>query len=60
MGVAISVTTVPAAAFFGVAVAIADGEHAVSALAVLGVNVTMMLAGGSAALAVQRALASRG
>lgn len=58
VGVAISVTTIPAAAFLGVAVGIGDLGHSLSALAVLGVNVAMMFVGGSSALAVQRTLAS--
>jgi uncharacterized membrane protein len=59
VGVAISVTTIPAAAFLGVAVGTADLKHSLSGLEVLGANVAMMLVGGSIALAVQRALAQR-
>jgi uncharacterized hydrophobic protein (TIGR00271 family) len=59
VGVAISVTTVPAAAFFGVAAGIGEVEKAPSALAVLGVNVTMMLLGGSCTLVLQRVLERR-
>jgi uncharacterized hydrophobic protein (TIGR00271 family) len=59
VGVAISVTTIPAAAFLGVAVGLADLGHSLSALAVLGANVAMMLVGGSSALAVQRMMASQ-
>jgi uncharacterized hydrophobic protein (TIGR00271 family) len=55
VGVAISVTTVPASAYLGVAAGTGQGRHAWSALAVLAVNVAMMLLGGSVALAVQRA-----
>jgi len=59
VGVAISVTTIPAAAFLGVALGIGDGAHSLSALEVLGANVAMMLVGGTTALAVQRATAAR-
>ena len=59
VGVAISVTTIPAAAFLGVALGIGDLSHSLSALAVLGANVAMMLIGGSTALAVQRARRAR-
>jgi uncharacterized hydrophobic protein (TIGR00271 family) len=54
VGVAISVTTIPAAAYFGVAVAVGQPGEAGGALAVLSVNVAMMLIGGSAMIAVQR------
>jgi uncharacterized hydrophobic protein (TIGR00271 family) len=59
VGVAISVTTIPAAAFLGVAVGIGDLDHSLSALAVLAANVAMMLIGGSSTLAVQRTRTSR-
>jgi uncharacterized hydrophobic protein (TIGR00271 family) len=58
VGVAISVTTIPAAAYLGIALGIGELHRSLSALAVLGVNITMMLVGGSAALAVQRAAAT--
>ena len=58
-GVAISVTTIPAAAFLGVAPGIGRVSEAFAVgLEVLGANVAMMLVGGSSALAVQRALPS--
>ena len=57
VGVAISVTTIPATAYVGVALGIGEFEKSLSALAVLGANIAMMLIGGSAALAVQRATA---
>jgi uncharacterized hydrophobic protein (TIGR00271 family) len=60
VGVAISVTTIPAAAYAGVAIAIGESHEALGGLAVLGVNVTMMLVGGTLALMVQRALRRRG
>jgi len=58
VGVAISVTTIPAAAFLGVAAGIGELSKSLAALSVLGVNIAMMLAGGSIALTVQRRLAS--
>jgi uncharacterized hydrophobic protein (TIGR00271 family) len=59
VGVAISVTTIPAAAYLGVALGIGELDQSLSALAVLGANIAMMLVGGSAALALQRAAAAR-
>jgi len=59
VGVAISVTTVPASAYLGVAIGVGKLSSSISALGVLGANIAMMLLGGSAALAVQRATASR-
>jgi uncharacterized hydrophobic protein (TIGR00271 family) len=59
VGVAISVTTIPAAAYLGVAIGIGEFRTSLSGLAVLGVNIAMMLTGGSVALAVQRLSASR-
>jgi uncharacterized hydrophobic protein (TIGR00271 family) len=59
VGVAISVTTIPAAAFLGVAAGVGQFTKSLSALSVLGTNVAMMLVGGSTALAIQRRLASR-
>jgi uncharacterized hydrophobic protein (TIGR00271 family) len=58
VGVAISVTTIPAAAFLGVAVGIGELSKSLSALSVLAANIAMMLTGGSIALAVQRKLAA--
>jgi uncharacterized hydrophobic protein (TIGR00271 family) len=60
VGVAISVTTIPAAAFLGVSAGIGEFSKSLSALSVLGVNVAMMMVGGSAALIVQRKLAPKG
>jgi uncharacterized hydrophobic protein (TIGR00271 family) len=59
VGVAISVTTIPATAYLGVALGIGEVRTSLSALAVLAVNVAMMVAGGALALAVQRATAPR-
>src|SRR5262249_33720173 len=53
VGVAISVTTIPATAYLGVALGIGKFDSSLSALAVLAANVAMMLAGGSLTLLVQ-------
>jgi uncharacterized hydrophobic protein (TIGR00271 family) len=55
VGVAISVTTIPASAFLGVAAGIGELSKSLAALGVLGANVAMMLVGGSVTLLVQRA-----
>ncbi len=54
VGVAISVTTIPAIAYLGVGIGVGETEKALPALTVLGANVAMMLIGGWGALAVQR------
>jgi uncharacterized hydrophobic protein (TIGR00271 family) len=59
VGVAISVTTIPAVAYLGVGLGIGEFGKALSAFWVLLANVAMMLVGGSTTLAVQRALAAR-
>jgi len=59
VGVAISVTTIPAAAYLGVAAAVGEVGRVWGALAVLAVNVAMLLVGGTATLAVQRYLTRR-
>jgi uncharacterized hydrophobic protein (TIGR00271 family) len=59
VGVAISVTTIPAAAFLGVAAGIGEFSKSLSALGVLGTNIGMMLVGGSVALIVQRRVSSK-
>jgi uncharacterized hydrophobic protein (TIGR00271 family) len=56
VGVAISVTTIPAAAFLGVALGVGELSKSLSALGVLGTNIAMMLVGGATALTVQRKL----
>ncbi len=55
VGVAISVTTVPAAAYLGVGLGLGELDKSLSALSVLGANVALMLVGGACALVVQRA-----
>jgi uncharacterized hydrophobic protein (TIGR00271 family) len=59
VGVGISVTTIPASAFVGVAIATGEFGRSWSALGVLTANIAMMLLGGSIALATQRLRASR-
>ena len=59
VGVAISVTTIPASAFLGVAAGVGELSKSLSALGVLGANVSMMLVSGSLTLAIQRAAAPR-
>jgi uncharacterized hydrophobic protein (TIGR00271 family) len=64
VGVAISVTTIPAAAYLGVAAGLLETDEALGALGVLGTNVSMMVVGAVATLALQnllmrRAVASR-
>jgi uncharacterized hydrophobic protein (TIGR00271 family) len=60
VGVAISVTTIPASAYLGVAAGVGDESKALGALAVLAINIAMLLIGGSTTLIAQRALARRG
>jgi uncharacterized hydrophobic protein (TIGR00271 family) len=55
VGVAISVTTIPASAYLGVAAGMGEVDKASGALAVLGINVGMLLVGGSLTLAAQQA-----
>jgi hypothetical protein len=59
VGVAISVTTIPAAAYLGISVGLGRSGDAGGALAVLGTNVAMMVLGASTALLFQRAAARR-
>jgi uncharacterized hydrophobic protein (TIGR00271 family) len=59
VGVAISVTTIPASAYWGVALGAGQAGGAGGALLVLGVNVCLLIASGSATLAVQRRLSAR-
>jgi len=58
VGVAISVTTIPASAYFGVAMGLGEPDKGLSALVVLGINIAMLLLAGSATLALQARLAS--
>jgi len=59
VGVAISVTTIPAVAYLGVGLGIGEFDKALSAFWVLLANVAMMVVGGTATLAGQRAIATR-
>jgi uncharacterized hydrophobic protein (TIGR00271 family) len=54
VGVAISITTIPAAAYMGVATGIGEVSKGLKGLLVLGVNVTMIMLGGSLTLILQR------
>jgi uncharacterized hydrophobic protein (TIGR00271 family) len=54
VGVAISITTIPAAAYLGVAAGLGEASEVVGALAVLAVNVAMLLLSGTLTLLVQR------
>jgi uncharacterized hydrophobic protein (TIGR00271 family) len=54
VGVAISVTTIPAAAYLGVAAGVDELSEALGAAGVLGVNVAMMMMGAVGTLTVQR------
>jgi len=59
VGVAISVTTIPAAAYLGVAAGLGEFATAKGALGVLGANVSMMVLGAVATLAFQNVLLRR-
>lgn len=59
VGVAVSVTTIPAAAYLGVAAGLGESGTAWGALGLLGANVAMMVLGASATLVVQRHLRRR-
>jgi uncharacterized membrane protein len=59
VGVAVSVTTIPAAAYVGVAAGLGELPKALGAVAVLGMNVVMMVLGASITLVTQRTLRRR-
>lgn len=59
VGVAISVTTIPASAYLGVALGGGGIEHALGALAVLAINVSLLIVSGSMTLMIQRILPNR-
>ncbi|HEX3362328.1 MAG TPA: DUF389 domain-containing protein [Solirubrobacterales bacterium] len=59
VGVAISVTTIPASAYLGVAIGGGGIDKALGAVAVLAVNVALLIATGSLTLLVQRLLPNR-
>jgi uncharacterized hydrophobic protein (TIGR00271 family) len=54
VGVAISVTTIPAAAYFGIALGLGQAREATGALAVLSLNVLFLVIGAAATLLLQR------
>jgi uncharacterized hydrophobic protein (TIGR00271 family) len=56
VGVAVSVTTIPAAAYLGVAGGLGEAGTALGAIGLLGANVGMMVLGASLTLLVQRRL----
>jgi uncharacterized hydrophobic protein (TIGR00271 family) len=59
VGVAVSVTTIPAAAYLGVAVGLGERGNALGALEVLGTNIAMLVVAASGTLLLQRMLARR-
>jgi uncharacterized hydrophobic protein (TIGR00271 family) len=59
VGVAISVTTIPASAYCGVAAGLGEIDKATGALAVLGVNVLMIVLGAVVTLELQGRIARR-
>jgi uncharacterized hydrophobic protein (TIGR00271 family) len=59
VGVAISVTTIPAAGYTGVALAVGTGHEALVGVGILTANITSLLIGGTVALVVQRWFRSR-
>ena len=58
VGVAISVTTIPASAYLGVAFGSGDAAEGLGALLVLAINVTLLIVSGTATLFVQRRLST--
>lgn len=59
VGVAISVTTIPASAYLGVAIGGGGIDHALGALVVLALNVSLLILSGTLTLLVQRLLPNR-
>jgi uncharacterized hydrophobic protein (TIGR00271 family) len=59
VGVAISVTTIPASAYLGVALGAGGAGEALGALVVLAINVVLLIVSGSGTLLVQRWLTRR-
>ncbi|HET7508942.1 MAG TPA: DUF389 domain-containing protein [Solirubrobacterales bacterium] len=59
VGVAISVTTIPASAYLGVALGAGGIDHALGALVVLVINVSLLIVSGSLTLLAQRVLPNR-
>lgn len=59
VGVAISVTTIPASAYLGVALGAGGIDHALGALVVLVINVSLLIASATLTLAAQQRLPNR-
>jgi uncharacterized hydrophobic protein (TIGR00271 family) len=59
VGVAISVTTIPASAYLGVAIGVGEGARGLDGLEVLSINVALLIVAGSLTLAIQRLAAGR-
>jgi len=59
VGVAISVTTIPASAYLGVAIGGGGIEHALGAAVVLAINVSLLIVSGTLTLLIQRWLPNR-
>ena len=59
VGVAISVTTIPASAYLGVALGSGETSEGLGALLVLGINVTLLTVAGTTTLAIQRRVLAR-
>jgi uncharacterized hydrophobic protein (TIGR00271 family) len=59
VGVAISVTTIPASAYLGVAIGAGGIAHALGALVVLAINVALLIVSGTLTLAIQHWLPNR-
>lgn len=59
VGVAISVTTIPASAYMGVALGLGEVEESLGALVVLVVNVVLLILSGTVTLFTQRLVATR-
>ena len=59
VGVAISVTTIPASAYLGVALGAGGIDHALGAAVVLAINVSLLIVGGTLTLRLQQRLPNR-
>jgi hypothetical protein len=59
VGVAVSVTTIPAAAYLGVAAGLGEADQARGAVGELAANVAMLVVGASGTLTLQRLVARR-
>lgn len=59
VGVAISVTTIPAAAYLGVAAGVGESSEALGSAGVITVNVAMMVVGAVTTLTIQRLIVGR-